>query len=312
MRLPNTVTVLADSRDRDAWLEARRKVVTATDAHKIFTGGAAAVSVWKDKHGTATPIRQSKEMAYGLERETSILEWASGQIDTKQPARFEHNTLLVARKDDMPWMAATPDGWLKDGRSLVLCEVKTTKEDWREKGVPGQIEDQIQWQMAVTGASRCLLAVEIVQWEGDMPTPVDLWSKLYRRDRSRICDLIETAGSLSRRFIAGDDTPEKVLDLTDFTTASEKTLGLDHALTELVRLKTSISEMQAEAKEYEALIKRQLTVGRAMVARLEGTAGTATLSTSVSKHLDTGLLSDRQRAEITTWRETSRLTVKGH
>lgn len=136
---------------RPEWLEARREGIGSTDA-AVLMGTAPhgdAWSVWLSKvHGVDDPGGEDAEIGRWLER--PIAEWALDQLggDRKLLAGAHH----VGAE---PWMMCTPDFWLIDAQEMcrddlwVGLEVKAT-DRWSE--------DQVQWQMLVTGRPVWLLA----------------------------------------------------------------------------------------------------------------------------------------------------------
>ncbi len=158
--------------DKASWLEARRSVLTATQAAIIFNahcGGkqwpnSTPYSVWQEKvePEAAAVDEDNINFWFGRSLEPAICEWVAAQVGAQleYPEPF---TLVV--NDNHPWMAATPDAylWYPDG-TCELLEVKTSSwaVDWGETGsvmVPQNYGMQVMWQQAVTGIERARLGV---------------------------------------------------------------------------------------------------------------------------------------------------------
>jgi predicted phage-related endonuclease len=83
--------------------------------------------------------------------------------------------------------------------------VKTTGQDWEDKSIPIQYRRQVQWQLHVTGAKRCLFAyMKRLEVDGVFAPawfePKCLW---IERDEDMISALIITAELLWERVSDG-------------------------------------------------------------------------------------------------------------
>lgn len=122
---------------RDEWLQARTGLITATTVAK-----AATPSGFRDVMA-GRQVDDNEFMAFGREAEHDIL------LAAKCHGILECGWLI---RGEYPLHAATPDGLSPDHR--LIAEVKTTGTDWRT--IPAQYRRQVQWQLYVTGAERCL------------------------------------------------------------------------------------------------------------------------------------------------------------
>jgi hypothetical protein len=105
------LVVLDDGRDRAKWLEARKPVVTATQAAAISGSHpyTSVLDVWEEKTNPDY-VRESNPQLnmradLGIEREPHIIEWAGEAL---KPGKLWPNRALVAadgRRED----ACTPD-----------------------------------------------------------------------------------------------------------------------------------------------------------------------------------------------------------
>ena len=174
----------------DAWLRQRQQVVTATDVAKIRTGSDAAfMSLWREKHNPPRKFN-NRWTRHGKDREPVI----AAAITANRPELL-HNECLVVNEDE-PRFGATPDMMTSDGS--MVGEIKThlihdesdAWVDWSDvrKDKP-QYVVQVQWQLAVTGATEALFSWE--DWSDE-----DGWADLrplrhcmVRRDEDMIAEL---------------------------------------------------------------------------------------------------------------------------
>ncbi|WP_127792343.1 YqaJ viral recombinase family protein [Agromyces sp. LHK192] len=157
--LPHERRIVADSGDRVAWLRARSRGVTATDAAKLSSRQAVRSAAWDKLHGTGgRSFGGSRFTDHGREREPVIADWV----------RREHGidpSGLLFHADGETRHLATPDGLAVRGGAVELCEIKTTTKAWR--GIPRGYLRQVWWQQYVLGAERTLVVWE--QHDGFVP-----------------------------------------------------------------------------------------------------------------------------------------------
>ena len=80
----------------------------------------------------------------------------------------------------------------------MIAEIKTTGKDWADGVIPIQYRRQVQWQLYVTGAERCLFAwMKRIEVDGVFAPawfePESLWME---RDEGMIEVLRDTAEEL--------------------------------------------------------------------------------------------------------------------
>lgn len=151
-----TYQAIADSTDRDAWLEARKNYVTATELAML---AGSSTDAWQrlkaEKNGTQPRFKGNQWTAWGIEREPVIAQRC------KEMFGLEHNTTLFASTID-PRIAATPD--LIDPGDALVGDIKTRCLDRGEEArlveVPQRYYDQLQVQMFVMGVEESVLVVE--------------------------------------------------------------------------------------------------------------------------------------------------------
>jgi putative phage-type endonuclease len=171
----------------EGWLRARRDGVTATQVAKAATSAGFEQAV-NDYHDDFVDF-ENAYMTFGKEMEPVI----SRTVHTKYG--ILPNEWLI-RHANHPHHLATPDGLSLDHE--LISEVKTTGQDWEDKSIPIQYRRQVQWQLHVTGAKRCLFAyMQRIDVGGVFAPawfePKCLW---IERDEDMIEALIDTANRL--------------------------------------------------------------------------------------------------------------------
>ena len=169
------------------WLQARRGGVTATQVAKAATkaGFEQAVIDYIDD----TQIPDNPYMAFGRDYEPVIAR----TVHTK--FGILPNEWLISAKD-APHHLATPDGLSPD--HSMIAEIKTTGKDWADGVIPIQYRRQVQWQLYVTGAERCLFAwMKRIEVDGVFaPAWIEPESLWMERDEGMIEVLQATAEEL--------------------------------------------------------------------------------------------------------------------
>jgi hypothetical protein len=139
--------VVADSRDRPAWLAHRPGRIGGSDAAGFSKLESVPSYVKAKLQGSA--FQGNAFTRHGNEREQRIL----------RQFHIEQNTLMF-RSVDNERHVATPDGVIVAGYDghLVIAEVKTTTKPFTK--VPLGYLRQCLWNMHVIGATECLFAYE--------------------------------------------------------------------------------------------------------------------------------------------------------
>jgi predicted phage-related endonuclease len=209
----------ASDEDKEAWLEERARGITATEIRDLDTGGP---STWhrlvdEKRHAQTNTLPDNKYFAYGRKREPLIAAWVKEHYGIEWEHRVFHHPEFAR-------YLASPDGiGLVDGE-VVLAEIKTSGSR-KFPGTTGFDKAgyylQMQWQMYVTGVSRCLYVLEQHDdvWRdvgGPFPEPtplsfdgsVDPDAVWVERDDPTIGRLF----ALAKKFWAEVDGPEQAMD----------------------------------------------------------------------------------------------------
>jgi len=176
--------IVADSRDRVAWIRARSRGITATDVATLTS--ANAISRAADAKLMGSNFSGNAFTAHGRRREPEIAAWVAATHGIQPSSALYH---AVVEKRHL----ATPDGVVVDGEGrVVLAEIKTTNKAWRS--IPRTYMRQIWWQQHVLGAERTLVAWE--QHDGFVPLHDEPRCQWIDRDEREIAKLVGLATSL--------------------------------------------------------------------------------------------------------------------
>lgn len=165
--------VVADAlEDREGWLAARRRYVTASDIAKAMsvpwtsgkrqTPGHERYQALLQRKRSGEEVERNQQMWWGYELEPYVIErlaLAPGSPLEGWPVR---PCGLLIEDPQCRYLAASTDMWLDDGEGPMCGDVKLSKFAWspskhkREPKdyVPRDYQLQIQAQMACTGAQR--------------------------------------------------------------------------------------------------------------------------------------------------------------
>lgn len=187
--------VVADSRDRVAWVRARSRGITATDVATLTSERAILRAA--DAKLMGSGFSGNAYTAHGKLREPEIAAWVAATHGILPSSALFH---AVVEKRHL----ATPDGIAVDvsGR-VTLAEIKTTNKSWRS--IPRGYLRQIFWQQHVLGAERTLVAWE--EHNGFVPVGDEPKCAWVDRDDAEIDKLVTLATALidelHRRHLRG-------------------------------------------------------------------------------------------------------------
>ncbi|PVE94883.1 MULTISPECIES: YqaJ viral recombinase family protein [unclassified Microbacterium] len=196
--------IVADSRDRVAWMRARSRGITATDVAGL-TSEKSISRAADAKLGGGPRFGGNAYTDHGRRREPEIAAWVAathGILPSSAlfRAEVEHRHL------------ATPDGIAVDAAGRVkLAEIKTTNKPW--SGIPRTYLRQVWWQQHVLGAERTLFVWE--QHEDFSPIHDEPRCVWIDRDDREIAKLIGLATDLIDelyRRTTGQQPPTRIAD----------------------------------------------------------------------------------------------------
>lgn len=174
--------LVARSSDRVAWLRARSRGITATDAARL-SGLRSVEAVALDKLN-GSGFGGNAYTDHGRAREPEIARWVDGTFGIQASDGLFH-----AAHDRRH--LATPDGvGVSAEGTLLLAEIKTTKSAWQS--IPRSYLRQVWWQQYVLGAERTLLVWE--QHDDFVPVDAEPQCRWIERDDNEIHALVHLAG----------------------------------------------------------------------------------------------------------------------
>jgi putative phage-type endonuclease len=147
--------------NREEWLAARRKIVTASDVGALLgVGRGSPMEVHLDKLGMRE-VEQTERMKWGLRLQRTILEEYAER--TGVPIVFADDYEIIVNPE-YPWLGATLDARRLEGdrRPIDAKNVGFKTKEWGEPGsdrIPHQYALQLHVQMLVTGTEIADLAV---------------------------------------------------------------------------------------------------------------------------------------------------------
>ena len=201
--------IVADSRDRVAWMRARSRGITATDVAALTSEKAIARAAEAKLNGSG--FSGNAYTDHGRRREPEIAAWVAATHGIRPSSALFHAEIEKRH-------LATPDGIMVDAAGRVtLAEIKTTNKAWRS--IPRSYLRQVWWQQHVLGAERTLVVWEEHQdfvplrdeprcaWidrdEAEIGSLVRLATalidELYHRTTGKTPPVRETAAPVSRR-----------------------------------------------------------------------------------------------------------------
>jgi putative phage-type endonuclease len=251
--------------DRDAWLEARRCGIGASDAAAIL-----GVSPWKGPFGLYAEKLLLRPLA---PEENEAMEWGT-RLEPVVAAKYHEATgrelvdpgrFTIRYKRDSPFLQATLDREIVgDPRGPGVCEIKTANafasDEWDDGDAPLPYLVQVQHQLAVTGYGWGSLAVllggqkfrslDIERNEAFIERLLEIeaefWGRLQRQEPPPVDGLPATADLLAELYPRDDG---HVIEL------SEELLRYDK---QLLEAKEAIKEAEASKVAAENQIKAAL------------------------------------------------------
>lgn len=253
----------------DAWLEARRNGLGASDAASVLgLSRKSPLALYHEKLGLE--LDESREQRIRLLKMGHLMEPVIAGLFGEEvkavgvrepPARFhlERSTLY-------PWLTCTVDRWGRDttlpvdslgaaahpteyiAEQAVVIELKNVSvfaaSDWLDAGeVPLEYQVQVQHQLAVTGLKRGYIACTI--------GGIDFKWAPVERDDSFIAVLLQMESQFWDRLKAGEPPPADYLDSTRETLVQlRKQAKIDE--TKVIELPTEFIALREEHDSVEA------------------------------------------------------------
>lgn len=255
------------SNDRDAWLQLRRSMLTASDVAAVL--GADDHRDGFDVYVDKVTERKEPEVItlddprfWGNVLEQPVLRAVANYYGW---GYHPGGALLVSRA--YPWLGATLDAEIDRGAGWVDLEGKTTRVPrfWNEEEerLPLRVLVQVQAQLLVTGAP---MAVVFALLQGSKPCQIDV----YPHD-----ELLKTIVDVSDAFMANvkDLQPPEPTDKSSRTLARlfpENQDGIVQLPAEAVDWTREMRAVQATIKEANARVEE-------LKNKLKACIGSATL-----------------------------------
>jgi hypothetical protein len=197
--------------NEEVWQEARRPVVTATQVRDWAKGYASdrARLIIEKVTGVREDLAAIKYIEWGKFREPYLQDWVAQKYGIAPVA----NDLYVC--GDEPRWACTPDGYSDAFGIITLSELKTSKHDLApdtKAFLESGYEDQMLWEMRVTGAVQVLFV-----WEqhddlwNPWPTPYPPQAVWIPRDERRIQILEHFAEELLEHVARWQEAYQQIL-----------------------------------------------------------------------------------------------------
>lgn len=157
------MTALALPKDREAWLEERRRGIGGSDAAAVvgLDPYKSAFRLWLEKTGQVKPEPAGEAAEWGKRLEPLVAEEFAVRHPEMKVRR--HNKMLTHR--EYPFVVANIDRMLVGPQGRGVLEIKTTgarhADEWGPDRAPAQYIVQIQHYLAVTGLNYGWFAVLI-------------------------------------------------------------------------------------------------------------------------------------------------------
>lgn len=247
--------VLAATMSREVWQQQRLQGVGATEAVAVcgLSKWTTPLLAWQRRKGLAPRPEYNTAMHMGHLLEPIVAKlWE--EHTGLQIAPESEGDILVYAEDATPWRICSPDRWTADG---VLVECKTTAQPVNADNPPVEWVLQLQYQMAVCGATEGWLA-----W---LVNGRDFGTVRFERDDALLDSVLPIVDGYWLNNVLGDVEPaiSNVDDaLLKFPSPVEEEMEASDTLmakiAELKELKRMAKEAEAIAAEVEAEVKMQV------------------------------------------------------
>jgi hypothetical protein len=202
--------IVADSRDRVAWIRARSRGITATDVATLTSERAIARAA--DAKLMGSGFSGNAYTDHGRRREPEIAAWVAATHGIQPSTDLFHAVVE-------PRHLATPDGIaVEPAGAVVLAEIKTTKKAWRS--IPRSYLRQVWWQQHVLGAERTLVVWE--EHDGFVPVGDEPRCAWVDRDEREIGELVRLATALIDELHLRTTAPKRLTFRPDPLPSTER------------------------------------------------------------------------------------------
>lgn len=145
----------------DEWLEMRRTGVAASDLPVLMGNRDGLVQLWAHKAGIldAEPVDPATQEMFDLGHDLEPVIAKRYTIKTGRPVKAVG---AMVRHPDIPWAFASLDRVSAVPGERLIVELKwNPHRGWGDgiEAVPAAVQDQVQWQMFVTGYPAAHVAV---------------------------------------------------------------------------------------------------------------------------------------------------------
>lgn len=244
------MTHVAVAQGSDAWLAARRALVTATDIPVLL-----GLSPYKceadvaDEKLNGTLVEPNLRMRVG-----SAVQDLIGEEYTRTTGRKVRRYLGLVTHPTIEWAGASPDFRVVGERRLVEAKRSSSRTRFAD-GLPQDVEAQVAWQLGVSGFPRADVAVLV----GDD----DLAVFEVEADTALFADLVAIATDFRARLAAGGpfarDTNRIKRDYpSDNGAEMVADTELSEAVTALVALRAQRKDMEVAEERIETAIKARM------------------------------------------------------
>ncbi|MGL5910619.1 MAG: lambda-exonuclease family protein [Phycicoccus sp.] len=185
-------------------------------------------SLWHKMAGNISGQEETQQTRRGHYLEPAVRTWLADQHSDRDVVE---NTAMYVHPD-VPWAAATPDGFATsrnrpDQVAVVECKTSASSDEWGPEGssdIPPYYAAQVQWQMACIATDHALVAVLLPRHEFRDYTIV--------RDEVAIKLLLDAAETFMRTLPGQlDECPPSVDEHSATYTALRKLhAGIDHTI----------------------------------------------------------------------------------
>ena len=235
----------------DAWLVARRGLVTATDIPVLLglNPYKSEARLADEKRGDPTdPPNAAMRLGLAIESFVAIeYQSATG----RRVRRVRH----LLRHPDIEWAAASLDREVIGERRIV--EIKSTASRRWEDGLPQDVQAQVMWQMGVGGYP----VADVAAWVFGAKEPLRITTLEY--DAALFGGLVDIATDFRRRLAAGGPfTPDLGYLRDKYPTDDGAEMAADADLESTVRLllttRAERKALQGREDALEASVKDRM------------------------------------------------------